>query len=93
MHTGLTCQLFDLYIVILKIVCKEQKYSEENSPWKKLNLGFHRVYTWASLCDLFLIMENTEIASYVNDNTPCTKENSIEEVIQKSENAAKALIQ
>ena len=38
-------------------------------------------------------MENTEIASYADDNTPCTTENSIEEVIQKSENAAKVLIQ
>ena len=25
MHMSLTCQLLDLYIVILKIVCKEQK--------------------------------------------------------------------
>ena len=24
-NTGLTCQLWDLYIVILKVVCKEQK--------------------------------------------------------------------
>ena len=43
------------------------------------------------LCDLFLIMENIDIASYADDNTPHTTENSIEEVIQKLENAAKTL--
>ena len=36
------------------------------------------------LCDLFLIMENIDIASYADDNTPYTTGNSIEEVIQKS---------
>ena len=43
------------------------------------------------LCDLFLIVENIDIASYADDNTPYTTENSIEEVIQKLENAAKTL--
>ena len=38
-------------------------------------------------------MENIDIASYANDNTPYTIENSIEEVIQKLENAAKTLFQ
>ena len=41
------------------------------------------------LCDLFLITENTDIASYADDNTPYTTGNSIEEVIQKLENVAK----
>ena len=45
------------------------------------------------LCDLFLIMENIDIASYADDNTPYTTGNSIEEVIQKLENAAKTLFQ
>ena len=45
------------------------------------------------LCDLFLIMENIDIASYAGDNTPYTTENSIEEVIQKLENASKTLFQ
>ena len=35
------------------------------------------------LCDLFLIMENTDIASHADDKTPYTTGNSIEEVIQK----------
>ena len=43
------------------------------------------------LCDLFLIMENTDIASYADDNTPYTTGNSTEKVIQKLENAAKTL--
>ena len=45
------------------------------------------------LCDLFLIMENIDIASYANDNTLYTTGNSTEEVIQKLENAAKTLFQ
>ena len=43
------------------------------------------------LCDLFLIMENIDIASYEDDNTPYTTGNSIEEVIQNLENPAKML--
>ena len=35
------------------------------------------------LCDLFLVMENVDIVSYTDDNTPYTTGNSIEEVIQK----------
>ena len=45
------------------------------------------------LCDLFLIMKNIGIASCADGNTPYTTGKSIEEVIQKLENAAKALFQ
>ena len=45
------------------------------------------------LCDLFFVMENMDIASYADDNTPLTTGNSIEEVIQKLENAPKTLFQ
>ena len=45
------------------------------------------------LCDLFLIMENIDITSYTDDNTPYTTRNSIEEVIQKLENATTTLFQ
>ena len=38
-------------------------------------------------------MENIDIASYADDNTPYTTGNSIEEVIQKLENTAKTLFQ
>ena len=45
------------------------------------------------LCDLFLIMENIDIESYADANTTCTTGNSIEEVIQRLEKAAKTLFQ
>ena len=38
-------------------------------------------------------MENIDIASYADDNTPYTTGNSMEEVIQKLENTAKTLFQ
>ena len=38
-------------------------------------------------------MENIDIASYADDKTPYTTGNSIEEVIQKLEKAAKILFQ
>ena len=45
------------------------------------------------LRDLFLIMENIDITSYTDDNTPYTTGNSIEKVIQKLENATTTLFQ
>ena len=45
------------------------------------------------ICDLFLIMEDIDIASYADDNTPDTTENSIGKVIPGLENAAKTLFQ
>ena len=45
------------------------------------------------LCDLFLIMGNIDIASYADNNTLYSTGNSIKEVIQKLENAAKTLFQ
>ena len=38
-------------------------------------------------------MENIDIVSYADDNTPITTGNSIEEVIQKLENAAQTSFQ
>ena len=38
-------------------------------------------------------MGNIDIASYADDNTPYNTGNSVEEVIQKLENAAKTLFQ
>ena len=43
--------------------------------------------------DIFLIMENTDIASYAGDNTPYNTGNSIEKVIQKLEITSKTLFQ
>ena len=45
------------------------------------------------LCDLFLIMENIDIVSYADDNTLHATGSSIEEVIQKLENAVKMRFQ
>ena len=33
-------------------------------------------------------MENIDIAGYADDNTPCTTANSIQDIIQKLENAS-----
>ena len=43
------------------------------------------------LYHLFLIMENIDIANYADGSTPYTTGNSIEEVIQKLENASETL--
>ena len=43
-------------------------------------------------CDLFLIIKNIDIASYA-DNSPYNTGKTIEEVIQKLENATKTLFQ
>ena len=45
------------------------------------------------LCDLFLIVENIDIASYADDNTAYTTGNSIEKVVQKLQNVAQTLFQ
>ena len=44
-----------------------------------------------SLCDLFLIINNTDFASYTDDNTPYTIDESTEKVIGKLEIEAKNL--
>ena len=75
------------------------KINSEYSSWEDIMLGvpqgsmFGPLLFNIFLCDLFLIMENIDIASYADDKTPYTTGNSIEEVIQKLENAAKMLFQ
>ena len=70
-----------------------------NYVWDSTN-----VYAWASNIgsigsighnnlDLFLIMENIDIASYADDSTAYNTKNSLGEVIQKLENAAKTIFQ
>ena len=44
-----------------------------------IKIGFYLILFNTFLCDLFLIMENIDIASYADDNTPYTTGNSIEE--------------
>ena len=74
------------------------KVNSEQISWEQI---MFRVPQWPILgpliniflCDLFLIMENINIARYADDNTPNTTGNSIKEVIQKLENAAKTFFQ
>ena len=75
------------------------KINSEYSSWKEIMFGAPQGSILGPLlfniflCDLFRIMENTDTASYADGNTPYTTGNSIEEVIEKLENAAKTLFQ
>ena len=71
------------------------KINSEYSSWEEILFGvtqgsiFGPLLFNIFLCDLCLIMENINIASYADDNTPYTTGNSMEKVIQNLENAAK----
>ena len=75
------------------------KINSEYSSWEEILFGVSQgsilrpLLFNIFLCDLFLIMENTDIARYADYNAPYTTGNSMEEVIQKLENAAKTLFQ
>ena len=83
----------------LKNCMQKAKINSEYSSWEEIMFGVPQGSILGPLlfniflCDLFLVMENIDISSYVDDNTPYTTGNSIEEVIQKLENAAKTLFQ
>ena len=83
----------------LKNRMQRTKINSEYSSWEEIMFGFPQgsilgpLFFNIFLCDLFLIMENIDIASYADDNTPYTTGNLIQEVIQKLENAAKTLFQ
>ena len=83
----------------LKNRMQRTKINSEYSSWEEILFGVPQgsipgpLLFNIFLCDLFLIMENIDIASYADDNTPYTTGNSMEEVIQKLENAAKTLFQ
>ena len=83
----------------LKNRMQRTKINSEYSSWKEIMFGVPHGSILGPLlfniflCDLSLIMENIDIASYADDNTPYTTGNSMEEVIQKLENAAKTLFQ
>ena len=77
----------------LKNRMQRTKINSEYSHWEEILFGVPQGSILGSLifniflCDLFLIMENIDIASYGDGNTPYTTGNSMEEVIQKLENA------
>ena len=83
----------------LKNRMQRTKINSEYSSWEEILFGVPQGSILGPLlfniflCDLYLIMENIDIASYADDNTPYTTGNSLEEVIQKLENAAKTLFQ
>ena len=83
----------------LKNCIKRTKINSEYNSWEEIMFGVPQECILGPLlfsiflCDLFLVMKNIDIASYADDNTPYTTGNSVEEVIQKSENAAKTLFQ
>ena len=83
----------------LKNRMQRTKVNSEYSSWKEIMFRVPQGSILRPLLfniflfDLFLIMENSDIASYADDNTPYTTGNSIEEVIRKLENAAKTLFQ
>ena len=73
----------------LKNHMQRTKINSEYSSWEYILFGVPRGSILGPLlfniflCDIFLIMENIDITSYADDNTPYTTVNSIEEVIQK----------
>ena len=75
------------------------KISTEYSLWKDILLVVQQdsmlglLLFNVFLCDLFLIMNNTESASYANDNMLYAIWNNIEELIVKLQNPSKTLFQ
>ena len=78
---------------------QKTKINSGYSSWDEIIFGFLQgsilrpLLFKIFLCNLFLIMENIDIASYADDTTLYTTGNSIEEVIQILEEAAKMLFQ
>ena len=67
----------------LKNRMQRTKINSEYSSWEEILFGVPQgSILWPFLfsiflCDLFLIMENIDIASYADDNTPYTTGNSM----------------
>ena len=75
------------------------KINSEYSSWEEILFGVPQGSISGSLlfniclCDLFMIMNNTELARYADEKTPYAVGNNIEELIVKLQNASKTLFQ
>ena len=75
------------------------KITTEYSSWVEILFGVSQgsillpLLFSIFLCDLLLIINNNELASYADDGTTYAIGNTIEELIVKRQNASKALFQ
>ena len=75
------------------------KINTDYSSWEEILFGLPQGSILGSLlfniflCDLFLIMNNFELASHADANTPYAVGNNIEELIVKLQNVSKTLFQ
>ena len=83
----------------LKNRMQRTKINLEYSSWEEIMFGLPQGSILGPLLfniflfDLFLVMENSDITSYTDDNTPYTTGNSVEAVIQKLENTVQTFFQ
>ena len=100
------CLSHDLLMAKLRLVQsylsnrkQRTKINTEYSSWEVILFGVPHDSILGPLLfniflgDLFFIMNNTELASYANDNTSYSVGNNIEELIVKLQNASKTLFQ
>ena len=95
---GFNMSNFQFVHSYFKNCMQRTKINSEYSSWEEIMFGVPKgpilgLLLFNILCDLFLMMEHIDNASYADNNTPYTTGNSIEEEIQNLENAAKPIFQ